>query len=71
MLDYATKEGRTVLTFNRLHFMRLHRSTVGEHGGIIICTMDHDTDALALRIHEIIRDAGDLKGQLLRVNRPV
>ncbi|WP_395744276.1 DUF5615 family PIN-like protein [Prosthecobacter sp.] len=71
VLEYATNEGRAVLTFNRLHFMRLHRSTDGRHAGIIVCTMDHDTRALAQRIDDIIRDAGDLNGRLLRVNRPV
>lgn len=70
VLDYATCEERTVLTFNRLHFMRLHRSTGGKHAGIIVCTLDHDTNALAQRIDKLIRNAGDLAGQLLRVSRP-
>lgn len=70
VLDFAAREGRTVLTFNRLHFMRLHRSTSGKHTGIIVCKLDHDTSALAQRIDDVIRSAGDLAGQLLRVNRP-
>lgn len=71
VLAFAASERRAVLTFNRLHFMRLHRSTNGKHAGIIVCKLDHDTSALAQRIDDLILHAGDLSGQLLRVNRPV
>lgn len=71
VLDFATSEGRTLLTFNRLHFMRLHRSMDGKHAGVIVCRVDHDTSALSQRIDDLIRNTGDLTGQLLRVNRPV
>ena len=70
VLEFATAEGRAVLTFNRLHFIRLHRHSEGRHGGIVVCSEDHDTRALAQRIDEAIRDAGALPGRLLRVNRP-
>ncbi|MDZ4405616.1 DUF5615 family PIN-like protein [Prosthecobacter sp.] len=70
VIEFAKREGRAVLTFNRLHFLRLHRSTNAEHAGIIVCTTDHDTAALAQRIDQAIREAGVLDGQLLRVNRP-
>ena len=70
VVAFAASEGRAVLTFNRLHFLRLHRSTNGVHAGIIVCSEDHDTKALALRIDQAIREAGALSGQLLRVNRP-
>lgn len=71
VLDFATSEGRTLLTFNRLHFMRLHRSTDGKHAGVIVSRVDHDTSALSQRIDDLIRNTGDLTGQLLRVNRTV
>ncbi|MBL9131570.1 MAG: hypothetical protein JNG86_10245, partial [Verrucomicrobiaceae bacterium] len=63
-------DNRAVLTFNRLHFQRLHRSTGGRHAGIIVCSMDHDIEALALRIDKTMGEAGTLEGKLLRVNRP-
>ena len=71
VLEFATREGRAVLTFNRLHFMRLHRATNAAHKGVIICTIDPDTQALARRSDQSIRDAGTLHRQLIRVNRPV
>lgn len=71
VLEFAKSAARAVLTFNRLHFLRLHRSKNGEHEGIIVCSTDADTHALARRIDQSIRDAGELNRQLLRVNRPV
>lgn len=71
VIEFAKAEGRTVLTFNRLHFLRLHQSTQGMHAGIIVCSTAHDTEALAGRIDLAIREAGKLDGQVLRVNRPV
>lgn len=70
VLEFAASEGRAVLTFNRLHFIRLHRSTGGQHAGIVVCSEDHDVRSLAERIDRVIDAAGDLSGQLLRVNRP-
>ena len=70
LLRFATDEGRAVLTFNRLHFVRLHRITAGRHAGIVVCSEDHDVRALAQRIDQAIRGASVLSGQLLRVNRP-
>lgn len=71
VLEFARCEGRAVLTFNRLHFMRLHRSTNAEHAGIIVCTTDPAPQALAQRIDQCIREAVTLPGQLVRVNRPM
>ena len=71
VVEFARSEGRAVLTFNRLHFLRLHKRTGGAHAGIIVCSTDHDAAALAQRIDQAIRDVGVLDGQLVRVNRPV
>lgn len=71
VVEFAKTEGRAVLTFNRLHFLRLHQATQGEHADIIVCSTDHNTEALAKRINQAICEAGTLDGQLLRVNRPV
>jgi len=69
VLDYAAADDRAILTLNRRHFIRLHRERP-EHDGIIVCTVDPDTLGQAARIHAAINTAGDLRGQLIRVNRP-
>ena len=69
VLGYATAEGRAVVTLNRKHFIRLHRSAP-QHAGIVICTADLDFPGQARRIHDALQAAGDPHGQLLRVNRP-
>lgn len=69
VLSFAIAEKRIVLTLNRRHFIRLH-NTQPDHAGIIVCTIDPDTAALALRIDEAVRSATDLSGQLVRINRP-
>lgn len=69
VLAQATADGRAVLTFNRKHFLRIHRER-SDHAGVIACTLDVDFIGQALRIELAVRDAGDLGGQLIRVNRP-
>ena len=69
VLADATVAGRAVLTHNRWDFERLHRQDPN-HAGIISCTRDEDTDALAARIDQAIAAAGALAGQHIRVNRP-
>src|SRR5947209_20282366 len=68
VLAYATAAGRAVLTFNRRHFIRLHRQ-VASHAGDIVCT-DDDAAALAARIDQAIASSPALANQLLRVDRP-
>ena len=41
VLAFARREGRAVLTLNRLHFIRLHRGQP-DHAGIIVCKFDPD-----------------------------
>ncbi|HJT79348.1 MAG TPA: DUF5615 family PIN-like protein [Gemmataceae bacterium] len=69
VLADATAEGRAVLTFNRRHFLRLHRQS-SAHAGIVACTRDADVVALAARIAQAITAAGSLVAKCLRVNRP-
>jgi hypothetical protein len=69
VLAFAIAQGRAVLTFNRRHFIRLHRQN-SNHAGIIICTDDRDIAALAARIDDAIAACGPLAGQLVRVIRP-
>jgi hypothetical protein len=53
----------------RLDFKRLHRE-ISNHAGIVICTEDPDRVGQAQRIAQAITDSGELKGKLIRVNRP-
>ena len=69
VLAFATGQGQAVLTYNRRHFIRLHRRTP-THGGIVICTRDPDFAALADRIHQTVYNFPSLANQLLRIYRP-
>jgi hypothetical protein len=69
VLAIAVSDGRAVLTLNRRHFRRLHVQ-VPAHAGIVVCKSDTDFLAMAARIHLAVVSAGNLRGQLLRVNRP-
>jgi len=69
ILSFSTSENRTVLTFNRKHFIRLHKTGI-EHAGIIVCTFDIDFKGLALRIDDAVKTEENLCGQLFRINRP-
>ncbi len=69
VLAFSTKENRILLTFNRKHFIKLHREQP-DHAGIIVCTFDPDFEALANRVHQAATKNLDVPGRLLRVNRP-
>lgn len=65
----ARVEQRAVVTLDRRDFFRLHREQP-DHQGIIACTFDPDFAGHAVRIHEALPAGRDLRGVLLRVNRP-
>ena len=69
VLARAASLGRCVLTNNRLHFHRLHRTTRGKHAGIATFTNDPDLDAWAGRIHAAVATDDDLNGKLIRITR--
>jgi len=69
VLRFATEHDRAVLTMNRRDFFRLHRQRPA-HAGIVACTEDADCDGQAGRIHEAITALGDLRSEVVRVNRP-
>lgn len=69
VLSFAIADGRAVVTLNRRHFLRLHRRTPAPPG-IIICTWDADSVALAARIHEALSARSSFDNQLVRVRRP-
>src|SRR5437899_2751772 len=68
ILARAHDLGRVVLTYNRRHYERLHRSGAN-HTGIVTAKQDRDHTALAERIHSEL--AGLTPGRwCIRVNRP-
>jgi hypothetical protein len=69
VLRFATEQGRAVLTMNRRDFFRLDRR-IRDHAGIVACTEDPDLDRQAARIDTEVTRAGDLRGKVVRVNRP-
>jgi hypothetical protein len=69
VLSDATADQRSVLTFNRWDFERLHRRGF-PHPGIISGTPDGDLDALAARIDQALVTNAPLAGKHVRVNRP-
>ncbi len=54
---------------NRRHFVALHLESA-DHFGMIVCTVDRDYAALAIRIDQQVRNFETLEGQLIRIQRP-
>jgi len=68
ILARAHSLGRSVLTYNRRHFERLHRQGAA-HSGILSATHDSDFPRLAARIHAVLAGLSPSRW-CLRVNRP-
>lgn len=69
VVRFATSQGRAVVTQNRRHFHREHK-TSSDHAGIITCTVDADYQGLANRVHARLQATPELKGQLVKVTKP-
>jgi hypothetical protein len=68
VLDYATLNDRSVITFNRDDFVALHRKGVN-HAGIIICKDDRDYLGQAQVLHDYLETQDRLHNRLIRVQR--
>jgi predicted nuclease of predicted toxin-antitoxin system len=68
VLEFATRQQRAVLTFNRRDFIRLHDSQQS-HAGIIVCREDRNYAQLAERIQREIVANAPVANKLIRVNR--
>jgi len=68
VLKLASSHSRAVVTLNRKHFIRLHRSAA-DHAGIIVCSFDLDFDGQAERIRSAIGERSSIAGHLLRIDR--
>jgi hypothetical protein len=69
VLRFAIEQERAVVTLNRRDFIRLHNENQ-DHFGIIVCTVDADAAGQTDRIDAKLRSTTDLRGQLIRINRP-
>ena len=69
VLTFAVGQERSILTVNRIDFIRLHRLD-NQHFGIIVCTNNRNWEQFAARIDEAVRAEESLRGKLIRVVRP-
>ncbi len=69
VLAFAVCQERSILTINRIDFIRLHRRN-DEHFGIVVCTNNRNWEQFAARIDEAVRAEESLRGKLIRVVRP-
>ena len=69
VLEYATRLGQAVVTFNWRDFADLHDADPS-HAGVVVCEVDTDYDALAARIDVAVTARGSLTGELVEVVRP-
>jgi len=70
VLERAAQLSRAALTMNRRDFARLHENQP-EHTGIVLCRHEEDFGGQANRIDETVKSFANLKGQLVRVQKPV
>lgn len=69
VLKRATELERAVLSRNRRDFARLH-TMQPEHMGIVLCKHETDFGGQANRIEDAVKPFANLKGQLIRVQKP-
>ena len=69
VLAFAVGQERSILTVNRIDFIRLHRRD-NQHFGIVVCTNNRNWEQFATRVNEAVRDEESLRGKLIRVVRP-
>lgn len=66
VLQAATVENRSVITFNRDDFLALHRSGV-EHSGIVICKDNSNIKGIGQVLYAYLAAQKTLQNRLLRV----
>ncbi len=69
VLMFAISQERSILTINRIDFIRLHRRD-DNHFGIVVCTNNRNWEQFAERIDWTVRAEESLQGKLIRVVRP-
>ncbi|MFN4785867.1 MAG: DUF5615 family PIN-like protein, partial [Pseudanabaena sp.] len=61
VLAFAVCQERSILTINRIDFIRLHRRD-NQHFGIVVCTNNRNWEQFAARVNEAVRDEESLRG---------
>jgi predicted nuclease of predicted toxin-antitoxin system len=69
VLAFAVNQERSILTINRIDFIRLHRRN-NEHFGIVVCTNNRNWEQFAARVDDAVKAEESLRGKLIRVLRP-
>ena len=69
VLAFAVDQERSILTINRIDFIRLHRRD-DAHFGIVVCTNNRNWEQFATRVDEAVKAEESLRGKLIRVIRP-
>jgi predicted nuclease of predicted toxin-antitoxin system len=69
VLAFAVNQERSILTINRVDFIRLHRRD-NEHFGIVVCTNNRNWEQFAARVDDAVKAEESLLGKLIRVLRP-
>lgn len=70
VLAYAVQQERAIITQNRHDFIRLHKTAIETHAGIIVCREDHKHPLqLAQRIHIQLLTHTPLNNKLIRINK--
>ncbi len=69
VLMFAISQERSILTINRIDFIRLHRRD-DNHFGIVVCTNNRNWEQFAERIDGTVRAEESLQRKLVRVVRP-
>jgi predicted nuclease of predicted toxin-antitoxin system len=69
VLMFAISQERSILTINRIDFIRLHRRD-DNHFGIVVCTNNRNWEQFSERIDWTVRAEESLQGKLIRVVRP-
>ena len=70
VLAFAAASRRILLTYNRLHFLRLHEQRNTDPSGIVLSTFDPDFERQARNIDSAVRAEVEMRNKILRVNRP-
>lgn len=68
VLDYATNNDLTVITFNRDDFIKLHNDGI-QHSGIIVCKVDRDYQGQIELLHEYLQKQNSLSNRLIRIKK--
>jgi len=68
VLNYATRNSLTIITFNRNDFIELHNNGV-RHSGIIVCKTDRDYQGQVDCLDNYLQTQNSLVNRLIRIKK--